>query len=69
MARYYGHVSVPYSTYDIFRNAVNGNWYDWDGFYGAQCWDGVQLLYGQVSFVYRAESACFRMLDGRKFSY
>lgn len=48
MAHYTGHVSVPYSTYDIFRDAVNGNWYDWDGFYGAQCWDGVQLLYGQV---------------------
>lgn len=48
MAEYHGHVSVPYDTYDNFRNYVNGNWFDWDGYYGAQCWDGVQLLYGQV---------------------
>lgn len=48
MAEYHGHVSVPYSSYSVFRTAVIGNWYDWDGAYGAQCWDGVQLLYGQV---------------------
>ena len=48
MAQYDGHVSVPYSTYDIFRNYVNGNGFNWDGSYGDQCWDGVQLLYGQV---------------------
>lgn len=48
MAQYDGHVSVPYSTYDIFRNYVNGNGFNWDGEYGDQCWDGVQLLYGQV---------------------
>lgn len=48
MAQYNGHVSVPYDTYDNFRNYVNGNGFDWDGAYGDQCWDGVQLLYGQV---------------------
>ena len=39
--------SVPHSTYDAFRNAVNGNGYDMDGSYGYQCWDGVDLLYEQ----------------------
>ena len=39
--------SVPHATYTQFRNAVNGNAYDLDGWYGAQCWDGVDLLYQQ----------------------
>lgn len=38
---------VAHATYDEFRNAVNGGWYDLDGLYGAQCWDGVDLLYQQ----------------------
>ena len=40
--------SVPFGTYDEFRNAVLGRPYDIDGAYGAQCWDGVALLYEQV---------------------
>lgn len=36
-----------YNTYANFRATVLGNGYDWDGAYGDQCWDGVQLLYGQ----------------------
>lgn len=43
MARY----NVPHATYDQFRDAVNGHGYDMDGYYGYQCWDGVQLLYAQ----------------------
>ena len=39
--------SVPHATYDEFRNAVNGHGYDVDGWYGYQCWDGVDLLYQQ----------------------
>ena len=38
---------VPHSNYLEFRNAVNGNGYDMDGYYGYQCWDGVDLLYQQ----------------------
>ena len=38
---------VPHSTYDEFRNAVNGRGYDLDGFAGYQCWDGVDLIYQQ----------------------
>ena len=37
----------PHSTYDIFRNAVNGQFVDLDGQYGAQCWDGACLIYVQ----------------------
>ena len=36
-----------YDTYAHFRAAVLNNGYDWAGSYGDQCWDGVQLLYGQ----------------------
>lgn len=39
--------SVPHSSYDEFRNAVNGRGFDLDGFAGYQCWDGVDLLYQQ----------------------
>lgn len=39
--------SVPHSTYDKFRNAVNGRGFDLDGYFGYQCWDGVDLLYQQ----------------------
>lgn len=45
--------SVPHDTYDAFRSAVLGKSYNIDGAYGAQCWDGVALLYQQ---------------DGRNFS-
>ena len=42
------HYSVPYGTYDEFRNTVNGKGYDCDGSYGAQCWDGADLLWMQL---------------------
>lgn len=40
-------IVVPHATYAEFRAAVLGNGYDLDGYYGYQCWDGVQLLYQQ----------------------
>ena len=39
--------SVPHSSYDEFRNAVNGRGFDLDGMFGYQCWDVVDLLYQQ----------------------
>lgn len=39
--------SVPHYSYNVFKAAVNGRWFDLDGYYGAQCWDGIQLLYTQ----------------------
>lgn len=38
---------VPHATYDEFRNHVNLGYYDLDGQYGAQCWDGACLIYVQ----------------------
>lgn len=38
---------VPHATYDEFRNRVNLNYYDLDGSFGAQCWDGACLIYVQ----------------------
>lgn len=39
---------VPISSFEVFKNTVNGNGYDMDGFYGDQCWDGLQLLWAQL---------------------
>lgn len=38
---------VAHGSYQAFRDAVNGGYYDLDGQFGAQCWDGVDLLYQQ----------------------
>lgn len=40
--------NLPISSYDSFRNAVNGKGYNVDGAYGAQCWDGCALLWQQL---------------------
>lgn len=40
--------SVPFDTYQVFKNTVNGNAYDIDNYYGAQCWDGAALLWQQM---------------------
>lgn len=39
MAEYTGPVKVDVSSYEAFREATLGNWYDVDGVYGAQCVD------------------------------
>lgn len=47
MAQYNGGVSIPHTTWEAFRNATMGNGYDYDGYYGNQCWDYCQELYYQ----------------------
>lgn len=48
---------VAHDSFANFRLAVLGNSYDMDGSYGAQCWDGVDLLYDQYGeFLYTARS-------------
>lgn len=37
----------PHATFDEFKNAVDGQFVDIDGLYGAQCWDGACLIYVQ----------------------
>lgn len=44
MAYYYGPQTIDITSYDTFRNAVNGNGYDVDYSYGAQCVDAFMLL-------------------------
>lgn len=41
------HYSVPTSSYQAFKAAVNGNGYDIDNHFGWQCWDGAALLWQQ----------------------
>lgn len=45
MAEYHGFQAVDITSYATFKSQVNGNGYDIDGYYGAQCWDGVDLLW------------------------
>lgn len=47
MAQYNGGVSIPHTSWEAFRNATMGNGYDYDGYYGNQCWDYCQELYYQ----------------------
>lgn len=32
-------------TYQEFRDKYNGQWLDWDGAYGCQCWDLAQIYF------------------------
>lgn len=50
MAIYTGYVILPISTYDAFRDAVNGNGYDADLYYGCQCWDLMAELWYNIGF-------------------
>lgn len=50
MAHYNGYVTVPTSSYEAFRNAVNGNSYDVDGIAGCQCVDLAKLLNYNLGF-------------------
>lgn len=50
--QYTGYQSVPISSYNDFYNTVYGNWYNVDGIYGAQCWDGASLLWHNVTGTY-----------------
>ena len=44
MANYWGPQVVDISSYDAFKAAVNGNGYDVDNTYGAQCVDAFMLI-------------------------
>lgn len=48
MAHYTGLVSVPISSYQVFRDAILGNGYDLDGLFGEQCVDLPKLLAGNA---------------------
>ena len=50
MAHYSGYVTVPITSYEAFRNAVDGNSYDVDGVAGCQCVDLAKLLNYNLGF-------------------
>ena len=50
MAKYYGYVTLPTDTYDNWKNAVNGNGYDFDSTYGCQCYDLAVEFWWNIGF-------------------
>lgn len=50
MAFVVGYVTLPVDTYDNWKNAVAGNGYDADGYYGDQCWDLTAEFWYNVGF-------------------
>lgn len=50
MAFYTGYIDLPINTYDAWKNAVAGNGYDADGYYGDQCWDLCAEFWWNVGF-------------------
>lgn len=47
MAQYDGYVTIPHSSYDVWRQATLNNGYNADFFYNNQCWDYPAELYFQ----------------------
>lgn len=45
-----GYVTINIASYDDWRNAVLGNGYDADGFYGDQCWDLASEFWYNAGF-------------------
>lgn len=50
MAFYTGYVTLPISSYSAWKNAVAGNGYNADGYYGCQCWDLTAEFWWNVGF-------------------
>lgn len=50
MAYYTGYVTIPHSTYDEWKNATNGNGYNYDFSYGCQCYDLAVEFWWNVGF-------------------
>ena len=50
MAIHYGYVSIPHDTYDAWKNATNGEGYNFDYTYGCQCYDLAVEFWWNVGF-------------------
>lgn len=50
MAYYTGYVTIPHGSYDEWRNATNGNGYNFDNTYGCQCYDLATEFWWNVGF-------------------
>ena len=64
MTYYYGPQTIDITSYDAFKNAVNGNGYDVDGSYGAQCVDAFMLLNYNLGY-----SAPYASTGGTGYAY
>lgn len=50
MAKYTGYVTIPHTTYDVWRSNTLNNGYDVDLSYGCQCWDFAAEFWYNVGF-------------------
>lgn len=50
MAYYIGYVTIPHGSYDEWKNATNGNGYNYDNTYGCQCYDLAVEFWWNVGF-------------------
>lgn len=69
MATYYGYVTIAHGTYDEWKNATNGNGYNFDSQYGCQCYDLAVEFWWNVGFPpgypIIDQSSAYRMWDYR----
>ena len=69
MAIHYGYVTIPHATYDEWRNATNGEGYNFDYSYGCQCYDLAVEFWWNVGFPAGYpiidQSSAYRMWDYR----
>lgn len=47
MSQIDGYVSIPHTSYNIWKQSTLGNGYNADGYYGNQCWDYLAELWHQ----------------------
>lgn len=50
MSYHTGYVTIPHSTYNEWRDATNGNGYNYDNTYGCQCYDLVVEFWWNIGF-------------------
>ena len=71
MAKYTGYVTIPHATYYQWKNATNGNGYDFDPLegYGCQCYDLAVEFWWNVGFPVGypiiTDSSAYTMWDNR----
>ena len=69
MAIHYGYVTIPHATYNEWRNATNGEGYNFDYSYGCQCYDLAVEFWWNVGFPTGYpiidQSSAYRMWDYR----
>lgn len=69
MAYYTGYVTIPHDSYLAWKNATNGNGYNFDNTYGCQCYDLAVEFWWNVGFPQGypiiTNSSAYTMWDNR----